>query len=137
MARRLLLCGRQNRGREPDLRRFLSIITIAVVVLAVTAGPAFASVCAGNMCGEVMVCTPVTSTACPMESGTPMMHSLCNHTADHGSRDVVSVPTGTDGVPAVAALPGSVIRPQAPIGVGTSLHADARGAPHLTSVIRI
>ena len=119
------------------MRRFLSIITIAVVVLAITAGPAFASVCAGNMCGEVMVCTPVTSTACPMESGTPMMHALCNHTVDHGSRDAVSVPAGVDAVVAVTALPGSVIGPQAPLGVGTVLRADARGAPHLTSVIRI
>jgi hypothetical protein len=119
------------------LRRFLAVITIAVVVLAITAGPAFASVCAGSMCGTVMVCAPVTTDACPMESGSPMMHTLCTHQADHGSRDVVAVPSAPDSTLAVVPLVGAVIFPATPLGAGTFPLADARGAPHLTTVIRI
>jgi len=119
------------------LRRFVSVITIAVVVLAITAGPAFASVCAGSVCGTVMVCAPATSDACPMESGSPMAHSLCTHQADHGSRDVVSVQPAPDSAVAVVPVNGAVIFAVRPLGAGTFALADARGAPHLTSVIRI
>ena len=119
------------------MRRFLAVITIAVVVLAMTAGPAFASVCAGSRCGMVMVCAPASTAACPMDSGTAMLHSLCAHQADHSSRDIISVQPGPDGVAAVVPLAGAAYLPPMPLGTGTFPLADARGAPHLTSVLRI
>lgn len=119
-----------------NLKRLLSILTIAVVVLAVTAGPAFASVCAGTMCGEVMLCSPTTTSACPMESG-PMMHSLCTHGADHGSHDVVvTSPAPQHGLPSTP-LEGTAQGTATLLRSGLCPLADARGAPHLTTVIRI
>jgi hypothetical protein len=66
-----------------------------------------------------------------------MLHALCTHQADHGSRDIVSVRPGPDGAAAVVPLAGAVVFPASALGAGTCPLADARGAPHLTAVIRI
>lgn len=119
------------------MRRFAAIVTIAVVVLALTAGPAFASVCAGAACGPAMVCATGATPACPMENGATMAHAACGHPMDRGSRDVASTQSAPD--PGLAAAPhaGVVVQPARPLPAATFPMVDARGAPHLTSVIRI
>lgn len=120
------------------MKRFAAIVTIVVVVLAMSAGTAFASVCAGGTCDrQLMVCPDTGSMACPMNAGATMAHSECGHPIDRGARDVVSAQTATDH--AVVSTPLAVV--PAGFSVGSlaplALAADARGAPHLTTVIRI
>jgi hypothetical protein len=110
---------------------------IAFVVLAMSVGPAFASVCAGSTCDMDAVCAPATNDVCVMESGPAMMHALCTHQAGHDSSDLVPVQPGPDGAAAVVPLIGAIVFPAAPLGVRALPLADARGAPHLTSVLRI
>ncbi len=120
------------------MKRFAAIVTIAVVVLAMSAGTAFASVCVGSACGRSMVCSLATTAACPMENGALMSHSSCDHQPGSGIRDVVAPqPQGSE-YALVVVTPGPVLAPLALSGVSSALLApDARGAPHLTSVIRI
>jgi hypothetical protein len=120
------------------LKRFAAIVTIVVVVLAMSAGTAFASVCVGMTCStQAMVCSESASTSCPMENGAAMAHASCGHQLDRGARDAVSGQVGPEyavvGTP-IAVLPAdTVVR-----GLASMLPAsDARGAPHLTTVIRI
>jgi hypothetical protein len=120
------------------LKRFAAIVTIVVVVLAMSAGTAFANVCAGGTCtGNAMICPQIGTTACPMADGAAMAHSACGHPVDRGARDLVSGQTNTEHAVVstpLAVLPASV----APSDVASALPApDARGAPHLTTVIRI
>jgi hypothetical protein len=118
------------------VRRFAAIVTIAAVVLAMTAGPAFASACAATGCGPAMACSQLASPTCPMRTGAPTAHTSCPQPMDHGTRDAVSVQparaTGLAGTPFQAATD-----PVTHIGCSAPLFADARGAPHLTAVIRI
>lgn len=119
------------------MKRFAVIVTIAVVVLAMTAGPAMASVCAASQCGEAMVCDQVYTPQCPMQSGSVMTHGACGHTADQSTSGVVSNQTGPDFGLVGASLPAALVPPTAALGVSAFPLVDARGAPHLTSVIRI
>ena len=119
------------------MKRFVAIVTIALLVLAMTAGTAFATVCVGTACGDVMVCAPTTSVSCPMDNGQSMRHSSCDHTAQVQSRD--AMPTDPGHATFMAAVQATPI--PAPNLIGRLLpgaHAsDARGAPHLTAVLRI
>lgn len=118
------------------MKRFAAIVTIVFVVLTMSVGTAFASVCAGSSCDKAMVCPESTSVACPMESGQAMSHSSCDHPADHGARDSVTVQPGHDN--AVVSVSVAVV-PTPPVLCGFVAAAaapDARGAPHLTTVSR-
>jgi hypothetical protein len=114
------------------------MITIVVVVLAMTAGPAFASVCSGPDCGPAMACTMAATPSCPMLDGSALVHGTCGHPMDGASRDAASVPSGHHEA-------GFVVSPLGDLGSRASVAlsacvlplADARGAPHLTAVIRI
>jgi len=119
------------------MKRFVAIVTIAVLVLAMTAGTAFASVCVGTACGPVMACAPTTSPTCPMGSGQSMQHSSCNHTAEMQSRD--ATPTDTCHATYMAVVHATPIPAAHLLGrLSLGAHAsDARGAPHLTAVLRI
>lgn len=122
------------------MKRFAAIVTIAVVLLTMSVGTAFASVCAAasSSCDDVaMVCPVSTSAACPMDSGQAMRHSPCGHSADKIARDSVAPQAGhQDAVVSIALA--VVPTPPAPCGfIAASAAPDARGAPHLTAVIRI
>ena len=119
------------------MKRFAAIVTIAVVVLAMTAGPAMASVCAGSQCGEAMVCDQAYTPQCPRQNGAVMAHGDCGHSADRTVTGVVSNQAGPDFGLVGAPLPGALVPPTAALGVGAFPLADARGAPHLTSILRI
>jgi len=121
------------------MKRFAAIVTIAVVIFTMSVGTAFASVCAmGETCGgEVMACEMSAPAACPMGGGQVMTHGGCDHSTDGVARDSVSlqpvhekaaIATSLVVVPTVPVLRGFVAATAAP---------DARGAPHLTAVIRI
>lgn len=127
----------EQEGRISPMRRFAAIITIAVVVLALTAGPAFASVCAGTSCGPVMVCATSNTPSCPMENGVPMAHASCGHPVDRGSRDVASTQPAQEAALASTPLSGVFVPPVKQLLTAAHPLSDARGAPHLTSVIRI
>lgn len=119
------------------MKRFAAIVTIVVVVLAMSAGTAFASVCAGGTCASItMVCSEAGTASCPM-GVTQMLHSSCAHPMDRGSHDGVASTQTVDQavVSSFFAQPaaGPVLRALVP----ASAAVDARGAPHLTSVIRI
>jgi hypothetical protein len=119
------------------MKRFAAMVTIVVLVLAMSAGTAFANVCPGGTCdGRMMVCAPASSTACPMGGGAVMTHSGCSHSDDTGARDVVSPQTGLEF--GVVSAPLAVVPPLAgPSGLASLLPMrDARGAPHLTTVSR-
>lgn len=119
------------------MKRFVSIATIAVVILAITAGPAFASACATMECGPVIACAMTASPTCPMSNGKAVFHDSCVHPTERAVREgVVSDPTphhAMAALPAVA-LPIPVLRCT---GSVASLAPDARGAPHLTAVLRL
>jgi len=117
------------------LRRFVAILTIVLLVLAMSAGTAFASVCTGSACDGAMLCAPTTSMSCPMGGGQSMQHSSCDHTAQQ-VRDATPTEPGHDIYVTVAPAP---VVPTAGFlgGLPVRFHApDARGAPHLSVVIR-
>jgi hypothetical protein len=118
------------------MRRIAAIITIAVVVLAMTAGPAFASACVATECGPAMACSLVASPTCPMRTGAPMVQTSCPQPMDHGTREAVSVQP-TPPASMVGTAFQAAASPATLAGSGAPLLADARGAPHLTAVIRI
>jgi hypothetical protein len=127
------------------MKRFVAIVTIAVLVLAMSAGSAFAYSCVGNACcsipatapGSASACAPAASAACPMDAGTVMQHSACVRGDAGRPLGATSVQT-PDEVPAVCVAAVSVPRSHALGALPASAFApDARGAPHLTSVLRI
>ncbi len=119
------------------MKRFVAIVTIALLVLAMTAGTAFASVCVGSACGDVMICAPTASVSCPMDSGQTMQHSSCDHTAQAQPRD--ATPTESGHATFMAAVQVTPIPATSLVGRAHpgALAADARGAPHLTAVLRL
>ena len=119
------------------MKRFAAIVTIAVVVLTLGVGPAFASVCTAVACGPAMACPQAASVNCPMTSGAPVARGACGHPMDHGSRDVVSSPTAPDRVLAVTPMSGLAAPDVAVLGVRALPLVDARGAPHMSAVLRL
>lgn len=120
------------------MKRIAAIVTIAVVVLAMSVGTAFASVCAGGSCeGRGMMCPAVATAACPMKGGLAMTHSSCSHPAQLGTRDILSA-QADHSLPAIVSTL-AVLPPRSALsGLVYAMPApDARGAPHLTAVIRI
>lgn len=117
------------------MRRFVAILTIALLVLAMTAGTAFANVCTGNVCDGAMLCAPTSSVSCPMGIGQSMQHSSCDHTAEQ-LREATPTQPGHDVF--VATAPLAVVPPAPLLGrLALEGHAtDARGAPHLSVVVR-
>lgn len=119
------------------MKRFAAIATIALVVLTLGVGPAFASVCTAVACGPTMACPQAASPACPMKTGAPVARGACGHPMDHGSRDVVSNTATPDHGLAVTPISG-VIPPAVAVLTSAAFPlADARGAPHMTAVLRL
>jgi hypothetical protein len=119
------------------LKRFAAIVTIVVVVLAMSAGTAFANVCASGACdGRMTVCSETASTACPMDGGVATVgHTSCEHTTDRTTGDVASGQTAEHAVASAPLTLPAVAASGGPASVSPA--TDARGAPHLTAVIRI
>ena len=119
------------------MKRFIITLAIATIVLANTAGPAFAAVCMATRCVESNPCLPEKPATCPMEESVPSAtHSKCSPPVTDRIRATVPVQPATDDV---AILPSAPFVPHgAKAGVYVaSFHApDARGAPHLTAVMR-
>lgn len=116
------------------MRRFASICAIVIVVLAMTAGSAFAAGCGSAPCSSTSCAVKLVSD-CPMQGATAIA-STCQHAGHQAPADVTSPQRVADpGVAAVVAIPV----PRLAIAAATAdgLKADARGAPHLTAVIRI
>ena len=117
------------------MRRFVAILTIVLLVLAMTAGTAFANVCSGSACDGAMLCAPTTSMSCPMGTGQSMQHSSCDHTAAQLREATPTEPGHPIYVTSVQALTIASVRLLGSLPSAT--HApDARGAPHLSAVSR-
>jgi hypothetical protein len=115
------------------VKRLLVISLLVVVVLAMTVGTAFASTCGGS-CTNAMACKGALSRTCPM--GAPAaLGASCAHPDQQQVREA-SVPQPPAGASAVSVTADHAV----PTSCGpapTLLAPDARGAPHLTSVLRI
>jgi len=119
------------------MKRLVSITTIALVILALTAGPAFALACVGMDCSPVTECAMSATPTCPMAEGKDVLHSACDEPVDRGVREGVTADRSPHldlaAVPATA-QPVPALRWTALISARTP---DARGAPHLTAVLRL
>ncbi len=128
------------------MKRLVAILTTALLVLAMSAGPAFAYSCSGDACCTGAGCAPKASPscepsivpACPMAGGgRAVSNAGCMHGGEHEPYGATSA--RADAAPAAlsvsaVAVPGARLL--------AALHCegfapDARGAPHLTTVIRI
>ena len=126
------------------MKRFVAIVTIAVLVFATSAGTAFAysctgdACCTGSMCAPTSTptCGPAVSAGCPMSVGQTVHSSGCMHpqehqplraTADQAAHDFAAVSVPLVRVPGIGLLSGQGRAAFVP---------DARGAPHLISVMR-
>jgi hypothetical protein len=123
------------------LRRVFAIAIVAALVLVLSAGTAFAPCEAMRAMASPMAdlgCTPSVARA-HRDTGAPAsMSARCDMRPEQRTGDTSSVPRSAPeissavvaGVLAPAVLSGSSAVP-APVA------ADARGAPHLSAVIRI
>lgn len=118
------------------MKRIAVMVTLACLVVAMTTGSAFARVCTGDACGDAMVCAPGVLQSCPMSDGSTMQHSQCDHEAQAQAREAVSADPGH--TPAALSVTPLAIRPVLGFaGLYRSPRApDARGAPHLSAVMR-
>lgn len=118
------------------MKRIALIVTLSFLVVAMTTGSAFARACADDVCGDSMVCAPGIVQTCPMGDGQTMQHAQCDHEAEAQSRDAVSA--SPDRTPAALPVQAAIVRPVLELkGLFRSSRApDARGAPHLSAVMR-
>lgn len=118
------------------MKRVVTIVTLACLMVAMTAGFAFATVCTNGACGDSMACVPIAAPICPMDSDQAMRHTSCDHENQAQQRETVSAAP----MHVHAALPARAlaIPPACALrGLSSTSHVpDARGAPHLGMVIR-
>lgn len=123
------------------MKRFAAIVTIACLVVVMTTGSAFARSCNGCGCSDLAGaaapgCSTGFTSACDMGAEQTMRSSDCGHETTARSQEVVSPEKSH---PHAAAVAGPVVlRPVLLLGrIFGSLHApDARGAPHMSAVMR-
>ncbi|HEY5549013.1 MAG TPA: hypothetical protein VIL17_05410 [Coriobacteriia bacterium] len=124
------------------MKRFAVIVTLSFLVVFMTTGSAFALVCNGCGCSDsrnaaTTSCAASRSTgSCAMGDGQTMQQSSCGHDTQAQSRESVSVEPSHS--PAAVVVGPIVLRPALILqGLVRSHYApDARGAPHLSAVMR-
>jgi len=124
------------------MKRIASIVTLACLVVLLTTGSAFARVeCGGCGCADRPVaasagCATQLTSACAMGDGQTMKHSGCGHETTAQQSEVV--PAAQNHLQAAVVVEPVVVRPSSLLGgLFSSLRApDARGAPHLSAVMR-
>jgi hypothetical protein len=116
------------------VKRLLVISLLVVVVLAMTVSTAFASTC-GSGCTSAMACNVTLSGACPMSAPSALSPS-CSHPDQRQGREASALQHQQPGATAVTVTSGFAAPPTCKFA-STPLAPDARGAPHLTAVIRI
>lgn len=137
----------RSSGREPRLKRALVIGLVAMLVLVLSAGTAFASACTAAPCAAMRAqaaatagsgCEAFTGAGTRCDGGWPAaLGARCTmkperHTSDQGAP--ASAPDLS--VAAVSGAPMPVHAAGGPV-LPATVPVDARGAPHLVSVIRI
>lgn len=122
------------------MKRFVSIVMIALVVLAMSAGTAFASVCIAPSCAGTMRCDlGATSLHMGMEMPPSTgIQARCNMGAQRTSSDIVAPQSHAERPEPAVAAPAPVLAPivGSPAAVAF-VPAGARGAPHLSAVLRL
>lgn len=112
-------------------------LAVVTIVLANTAGPAFAAVCMATRCVEAAPCVPETPVTCPMEKKGPLVtHSKCSPPVTDRVRAIVPVQPATQDVATLPTTPFVPHGAMAGLFVASSHAPDARGAPHLTAIMR-
>ena len=119
-----------------QVKRVATIFATTVLVLVMTTGSAFALSCTSASCAKSMSCSSAVAMPCPMQGAMAMLQSICDHDAQRLPGDVattqrVADPVALAGTTAPAVTLATLAAPAAPPPL------DARGAPHLTAVIRI
>lgn len=129
------------------MRRVLSIAIVAALVLVLSAGTAFASTCAVAPCDAMRaMAPPMADHGCApsveqkhCEDGAPAtMSARCNMKPALRTSEAASSPSTAPEITSAAVA--GVLAPATILGssaVPAPLAADARGAPHLSAVIRI
>lgn len=120
------------------MKRFAAIVAVATLVLTMSVGTAYAGVCVGMDCSEMTwTCAEAGTPACPdMGGDAPALHDACQHGPEREADEAVAVTPALE--QALVADPLPLTEPELPQGIAPASSApDARGAPHLTAVIRI
>jgi hypothetical protein len=121
------------------VKRFAFIAMIAVIVLAMTAGTAFASVCFGPRCDGPMRCeTGVVDGHAGMHEPSGSVRGSCSMGDNHRTSDISASQSSSER-PAPSAVTPTVAAPPALVVsvLSVPVPADARGAPHLSAVLRL
>jgi hypothetical protein len=121
------------------VKRLAAIIVIVTLVLAVTAGPAFASACPCGACADsTMSCSVAAALSCqtPMSSSSTALGS-CDSRSERIAREGTVVEPGSEHVAVASALTARIAPAAYAAPAPASIAPDARGAPHLTAVLRI
>ncbi|MDO8964573.1 MAG: hypothetical protein Q7W30_08810 [Coriobacteriia bacterium] len=130
------------------MRRFVAIVIVTALVLALSAGTAFASACAVAPCAAMQAITTMTDHGCspaavqdscasPMQSPASMQ-ARCDMKPETRTGDASSAPRTAPEL--TSAVVVDVLVPAALIGSSAApapVPVDARAAPHLSAVIRI
>jgi hypothetical protein len=122
------------------LKRFVVMFAVVALVFAVSAGPAFASACACADCAlSRMPCSVAPVAACTM----PMVHtacvssSPCGTTVDRALHESTAAETGFQHGAVAQAVVVQAVPAARACALLCIVTADARGAPHLTALLRI
>ncbi len=128
------------------MKRFVAIVTVAVLVFASSAGTAFAYSCTGDRCCSGAACAPTPTPECgptavpdcPMTNGGQTARNAgCMHGVQRQPLGATSASADQSfAAVCVSAAPLLGVRLLGPL-TRAPFAPDARGAPHLTSVIRI
>jgi hypothetical protein len=120
------------------VKRIAAIMVVAALILTMSVGTAYAAACAGMVCSPSGMAKPMMGVAvCPEMAGqNAVMHTTCDHRTGHDTKEAVAVqPSASDAMVAYGLPVPPAVRSLRAERVSVS--GDARGAPHLTSVIRI
>jgi hypothetical protein len=116
------------------------MVAAATLVLAVTVSPAFASVCSCPDCASAtMTCSMSMPSAsgCAMPGQQSMGRGACGTQADRSGRDGTVADPSADRILGLTARVAFAAPPLRLLFCLAPIAPDARGAPHLTSVLRL
>jgi hypothetical protein len=116
------------------------MFAIVSLVFAVSAGPAFASACScADGASTRMPCSvaPVSACSMPMARTDCVSSSPCGTTVDRALHESTAAETGLQHGALTNAVAVQVVPAARACVLLCVVTADARGAPHLTALLRI
>src|ERR1035437_5616048 len=119
-----------------QVKRVATIFATTVLVLVMTTGSAFALTCTSASCSMAMSCESAVAAKCPMQGAMTMLQSNCDHPSTRPPGDVATTQRAFDPLTLATAITPAIVTANGAVQAGPPPQ-DARGAPHLTAVIRI